>query len=1005
MNLNAINGGVTENIAYNHIFTDPGEHEIKIEVDPDGIVTESIETNQIISKTITVLQPTAELSASAINVSNANPETGDLINYSVTLSNNGSNDASNFDVTFSLDGVQLGSSISISSLVAGDSQIINSEQWIVDDSPHVVAVNVDIFDVVPEINEFNNTIQKDIGIDLSANTNHYYNGNSIYNRLQVQMGIPVELYSRVYNNGTFGAANSPVSYWIDDELLGLDIVPLVNSRMFSQSSVITQFNTAGNYAVRIYADKQADGTGIFNEIDESNNFVDLYVHVYEESCDLEILSHHIAPEELNPDTEEEITISFTIVNKSNIDSGQFLARILVDGTILEDNILVNSIPAYGETTIMSTQLFSSAEIGVHIIRIDVNYTSVVVEYDITNNTATRAVIVGDAPDFLFSENGIILSDDEPEEGDQITISTYLLNYGGADASAMVKFWKVVNTDSTMIYSANFSVTSQDSAFVSFQWYTSSPFGTIYAEVVNSNPAEFNTLNNSAIKGFGNTIQQIDIIADVDVDEDETDFVAADLDEIFENVDDTSLSYYFETSNDSILDSLNGDNHLILNFSTNWNGAGESFTVTAENIYGDTLSIQIQVTVNPQNDAPEIALPTSFTMDEDSSQTFDFSIYISDAEQILGELTLSFSGNVEVIVDQTDFEMTFSAPADWFGMETVEFSVNDNQGRSISTDSALIVFNLVNDVPVISFPVELSFEEDLSETYDLSEFVSDVDNPLSELTLNSAGSTHISVDISGMEVTFSSNTEHWNGDEEVLITVSDNVTRTSSNKQVSPENSKNRSNISDVIMIHCTPVDDFTELYLPESLIFGPGESRELDLDDFMNEYDGDNLSIQFMGNTEITIENTDLVYTLSATEEFLGCENILFVVYDGISFAFDQIAVCSSIVPQDVQISMVGNTVELNWLEIIAVDSYKVHSSDDPYSDYTELLSGSFSQIDNRISWTDICNSEQQFYRVIGVQDDPLRCRKIGKEIVLDEKLKEEIRQSYLLKFGSKTKK
>ena len=424
-----------------------------------------------------------------------------------------------------------------------------------------------------------------------------------------------------------------------------------------------------------------------------------------------MVSEYIAPEELNPDPNEEIAIYASIFNKGNVDTDPFWVKILVDDVVLDDQIYVESLPALEDTTIVSSQLYSSAEIGTHVIRVEADYTDALSEFDETNNRAVRSIIVGEAPDLAFTDTGIALSDEEPAEGDLITISAYVKNTGGAEASGTVNWSYVVNGDTTAINSSSFTVSPQDSSYVSIQWFTTVPFGTIYAEIVNAYPEEFNTLNNYTVKGFGSTIQQIGNISAVNVIEDEIDYIATDLDSIFQNVDETPLSYYFDVTNDSIMVSVNGENQLVLNFVRDWYGSGESCTITAENIYGDTLSTTFAIDVNPENDAPEINLPTTITTSEDSTKVVDFSSYIYDAEQPVTELSLSYSGNDSISVNISNLEVTFSAPTNWYGAETIEFTVNDNQGRIISSDNTMVVFNPVNDAPVINLPAEFSYEED------------------------------------------------------------------------------------------------------------------------------------------------------------------------------------------------------------------------------------------------------------------------------------------------------
>ena len=76
LDLDPITNGATQNIYFDHTFTEAGLHQIKLVVDPDELITESDETNQTLFSTIDVEVPTAELTISAINVSNTNPNVG-----------------------------------------------------------------------------------------------------------------------------------------------------------------------------------------------------------------------------------------------------------------------------------------------------------------------------------------------------------------------------------------------------------------------------------------------------------------------------------------------------------------------------------------------------------------------------------------------------------------------------------------------------------------------------------------------------------------------------------------------------------------------------------------------------------------------------------------------------------------------------------------------------------------------------------------------------------------
>lgn len=68
------------------------------------------------------------------------------------------------------------------------------------------------------------------------------------------------------------------------------------------------------------------------------------------------------------------------------------------------------------------------------------------------------------------------------------------------------------------------------------------------------------------------------------------------------------------------------------------------------------------------DAPTIDVPDSFTFPEDGSLLVDFDQYVDDVNG--DPLTLTINGNTEIGVVINGLEVTFSAPQDWYGTETL-----------------------------------------------------------------------------------------------------------------------------------------------------------------------------------------------------------------------------------------------------------------------------------------------------------------------------------------------
>lgn len=124
-----------------------------------------------------------------------------------------------------------------------------------------------------------------------------------------------------------------------------------------------------------------------------------------------------------------------------------------------------------------------------------------------------------------------------------------------------------------------------------------------------------------------------------------------------------------------------------------------------------------VTVQYVNHAPQIELPEAITFPEDSVLVADFAPYINDIDP--DELTLSVTGNIEIEVQIDGMEVTFSAPANWFGSETLTFTINDNIQRLIDTDEIIIIVESVNDVPEANAGADLNGHDGSVITLDAS----------------------------------------------------------------------------------------------------------------------------------------------------------------------------------------------------------------------------------------------------------------------------------------------
>jgi hypothetical protein len=124
------------------------------------------------------------------------------------------------------------------------------------------------------------------------------------------------------------------------------------------------------------------------------------------------------------------------------------------------------------------------------------------------------------------------------------------------------------------------------------------------------------------------------------------------------------------------------------------------------------------------------LPPSFTFAEDENLPVNVALYASDIDN--ANLTLTISGNVNVTVAIVGLDVTLGALLNWNGTEHLIFTVSDNMGRAIASDSTNIIVSPVNDAPIISSfsPEDTTLTLQLNNTQLFSVIASDVDSDIS-----------------------------------------------------------------------------------------------------------------------------------------------------------------------------------------------------------------------------------------------------------------------------------
>ncbi|UCD92373.1 MAG: hypothetical protein JSV43_00100 [Methanobacteriota archaeon] len=133
-----------------------------------------------------------------------------------------------------------------------------------------------------------------------------------------------------------------------------------------------------------------------------------------------------------------------------------------------------------------------------------------------------------------------------------------------------------------------------------------------------------------------------------------------------------------------------------------------------------------------------------TMNEDQQLVdgFDLDDYFEDPDDDVLSFD-SISNKVGIDIDSGGL-VTLTPEHDWFGDELVIFTATDSAGAE-AQDAVLVHVLPVNDAPVIAGLPDIVIRYNETFDFDVTPYVSDVDNPLTELTIScsDAGNTSVS----------------------------------------------------------------------------------------------------------------------------------------------------------------------------------------------------------------------------------------------------------------------
>jgi len=394
-----------------------GPHNIKAVADSNEEITESDETNNALTVTLSTLVP--DLIIETITWLPEEPLEGDTVTFTVTIKNQGSIKADYSRVAYYVDDTLLTSDPIIS--IDPDDIAEKTFTWTAEVGPHDIRVVADTYETVIESDETNNAKT----VTLSAFGPDLIVQDITWSPESPSIGDTVTFTVIIENQGA-SAGSSCVGYYIDDVLLSSDSVEPIDSNGTAEKTFIWTAE-AEPHAIKAVADSDEEVT----ESDETNNALTI---TFPGTVLSDLIVQEITWSPERPSIGDTVTFTVAIKNQGSGKAASSCVAYYIDNTLLTSDP-VESIDSNG----IAEKTFTwPAQAGSHDIKAIADSDEEVTESDETNNTlvVTLSTI---APDLIIQD--ITWSPERPSIGDIVTFTVIIKNQGsGKAASSLVYFY-------------------------------------------------------------------------------------------------------------------------------------------------------------------------------------------------------------------------------------------------------------------------------------------------------------------------------------------------------------------------------------------------------------------------------------------------------------------------------------------------------------------------------------------------------------------------------------
>jgi len=483
----------------------------------DGSWDEDAYETAIAIRLLEKLKPNLSVVESDLNISNLTPKSGDIVNISTVIRNEGTGSAYNVPVQIlvetSTDGiVQLDTTQIIPELPVGGTSTISVDFDTRDrEGDYTIHVKIDPDDSIIELLETDNNISVQISIIPLKSDLVVDHANSNISPLFPKAGESVQINMAVKNVGIETASNVPVQILVEtttDGIVQLDTTQIIPELPVGGTSTISvDFDTRGregDYTIYV----KIDPDDIIDELEEANNQVSAQISIIPVP-DVVLSSDNITLSKNPVDVGEDVVITAKILNDGNYPATGIDVEFYYDSVSQATLIGASYIPflAAGDTVLREIP-WQANKVGTNVnLYVVVDPQSKIDELTKENNQAVKAieVVPVSEPNLSVSYRDITFNPTTAKQGGSAEISAIVRNDGFAPADSVeVYFYKgVPGTDGILLHSETIQSISPDSAStVSFIWTNIPDSGEVllYVEVDPSDTvSEFNENDNIAFE--------------------------------------------------------------------------------------------------------------------------------------------------------------------------------------------------------------------------------------------------------------------------------------------------------------------------------------------------------------------------------------------------------------------------------------------------------------------------------------------------------------------------